>query len=145
MTEQWYDDPDRATEMATVTGSHQPDDLDDTADAIHEANIHPGPPPEPNNLADAANNIARYARRAPIATAGRVINQIVIDDQVVAAIWFAYMGNIPLGTDDAIDRVCTRHIHAKLTEPIRPELGTLVQELRERRVTQTGDLPEVRT
>lgn len=140
-TEPHWSDTDRAAEMPSVT--RRDDDLDQVADEIHD-HVHDGQPPMPN-LADAAEGAARYARRTPIAVAGRVINGIVIDDQVVAAIWFAYMGNTPLGTDDAIDRVCARHIHAKLTEPIRPELGTLVQELRERRATQTGDLPEIRT
>ena len=143
MTEQWYDDPDRAAEMSTVTGSHEPDDLDHTATEVRQALDQQ--PPHPDPLIEAAEHASRYARRTTEQVAGRVINGIVVSDDMVAAIWFSYYGNTPLGTDDAIDRACRRHLQQKATEPIRPELGTLIQELRERRVTQTGDLPEVRT
>ncbi len=140
--EPWYDDPDRAQPMPTITTNDQPDELDQISAEVH---AEAGQPPHPDNLADAAEHIGRYARRAPTQIAGRVVNGIVVSDDMVAAIWFSYHGNTPLGTEDAIDRACRRHLQQKATEPIRPELGTLIQELRERRATSTADLPELRT
>ncbi len=136
-------------EMATVTGSQKPaDDLDQISEEIHQAND--GPPPHPtyepdHQLATAAPLAGRYARRTTESVAGRIVNGIVVSDDMVAAIWFSYHGNTPLGAEDAIDRACRRHLQQKATEPIRPELGTLIQELRERRATRTADLPEVAT